>query len=64
MYLASATRPDISFAVSKLCRFTSNPGDDHWCVLERVMHYLTSTMDYGIHYSSYPVVLEGYNDAN
>jgi hypothetical protein len=21
-------------------------------------------MDYGIHYSSYPVVLEGYNDAN
>jgi hypothetical protein len=28
------------------------------------MHYLTSTMDYGIHYSSYPAVLEGYNDAN
>jgi hypothetical protein len=34
MYLASATRPDISFAVSKLIRFTSNPGDDHWHVLE------------------------------
>jgi hypothetical protein len=29
MYLASATRLDISFAVSKLSRFTSNPGDDH-----------------------------------
>jgi hypothetical protein len=29
MYLASATRPDISFAVSKLSRFISNPGDDH-----------------------------------
>jgi hypothetical protein len=29
MYLASATRPDISFAVSKLSRFVSNPGDDH-----------------------------------
>jgi hypothetical protein len=28
------------------------------------MHYLTGTMDYGIHYSSYPAVLEGYNDAN
>ena len=25
MYLASATRPDISFAVSKLSRFVSNP---------------------------------------
>jgi hypothetical protein len=34
MYLASATRPDILFAVSKLIRFTSNPGDDHWHVLE------------------------------
>jgi hypothetical protein len=29
MYLASATRPDISFAVNKLSRFVSNPGDDH-----------------------------------
>jgi hypothetical protein len=64
MYLASATRPDISFAVSKLSRFTSNLGDDHWHVLERVMHYLAGTMDYGIHYFSYPIVLEGYGDAN
>jgi hypothetical protein len=45
MYLASATRPDISFVVSKLSRFTSNPGDDHWHELERVMHYLVGTMD-------------------
>ena len=29
MYLASATRPDISFAVSKLSRFMHNPGSDH-----------------------------------
>jgi hypothetical protein len=34
MYLASATRFDISFAVSKLSRFTSSLGDDHWCALE------------------------------
>jgi hypothetical protein len=64
MYLASATRPDISFAVSKLSRFTSNSGDDHWRALERVMHYLVGTMEYGIHYSGFPAVLEGYSDAN
>jgi hypothetical protein len=29
MYLASATRPDISFATSKLSRFTSNHGNAH-----------------------------------
>jgi hypothetical protein len=34
MYLASVTRSDISFAMSKLSRFTSNPGDDHWRALE------------------------------
>ena len=44
MYLASATRPDISFAVSKLSRFMSNPGIDHWHALERVMRYLNGTM--------------------
>jgi hypothetical protein len=64
MYLASATRPDISFDVSKLSWFTSNPGDDHWRALEQVINYLVGTMDYGIHYSRYPAVVEGYNDAN
>jgi hypothetical protein len=64
MYLASATRPDISFAVSKLSRFTSNPRDDHWRALERVMLYLVGTMDYRIYYSGYPAVLEGYSDIN
>jgi hypothetical protein len=64
MYLANATRLDISFVVSKLSRFTSNPEDDHWHALERVMHYLVGTMDYIIHYSEYPTILEGYSYAN
>jgi hypothetical protein len=64
VYLASVTRPDISFAVNKLSWFTSILGDDHWHALERVMHYLAGTMDYRIHYSGYPTVLEEYSDAN
>jgi hypothetical protein len=64
MYLASATRPNISFVVSKLSRFVSNPGDDHWQALERVMRYLKGTMSYGIHYTGYPKVLEWYSDSN
>ena len=64
MYLASATRHDISFAVSKLSQFVSNPGDTHWHALERVLRYLKGTMSYGIHYAGYPRVLEGYCDAN
>lgn len=64
MYLASATRPDIAFAMSKISRFVSNPGDDHWHALERVMHYLIGTASYDIHYTRYPRVLEVYSDSN
>jgi hypothetical protein len=64
MYLASTTRPDISFAVSKLSRFMSNPSIDHLHALERVMRYLCGTMSYKIHYSGHPAMLEGYSDAN
>jgi hypothetical protein len=51
MYLASVSRSNISFVVIKLSQFTSNLGDDHWCMLERVIHYMANTMDYRIHYS-------------
>lgn len=64
MYLASATRPDITFAVRKLSRFVSNPGDEHWRAVERVMRYLKGTVTYVLHYTRYPSVLEGYSDAN
>jgi hypothetical protein len=64
LYLASSTRPDIAYAVSKLSRFVSNPGSEQWRALERVMRYLVGTMNYGIHYSVDPKVLEVYSDAN
>jgi hypothetical protein len=44
IYLASATRPNISYAVCKLSRFVSNPRDDYWQALKRVMRYLKGTM--------------------
>ena len=64
MYLASATRPDIAYAVSKLSRFVSNPSSEHWRALERVMRCLVGTMNYEIHYFEDPKVLEAYSDAN
>jgi hypothetical protein len=64
MYLASATRHDISFVVSKLSRFVSNPRDNHWYAVEKVLRYLKGTISYGIHYTRYPKVPEGFYDAN
>lgn len=64
MYLMNCTRPDIAYSVSKLSRYTSNPGENHWKAIIRVLRYLRYTKDYGLHYTRYPAVLEGYCDAN
>ncbi|XP_074314390.1 secreted RxLR effector protein 161-like [Silene latifolia] len=58
------TRPDIAFAVGKLCRYTSNPSLEHWVAVKRVLRYLKQTMDYGLNYVGFPLVLIGYSDAS
>ncbi|KAL0298331.1 UNVERIFIED_CONTAM: Retrovirus-related Pol polyprotein from transposon TNT 1-94 [Sesamum radiatum] len=63
-YLANGTRPDISFFVSKLARYTSCPDKTHWGALDRVLRYLKGTVSLVIHYGRFPAVLEGYNDAS
>lgn len=53
------TRPDISFVVGILSRFTSNPKHDHLNVAYRVLKYLKNTMYYRLHYKEYPTILKG-----
>ena len=60
MYLMNCTRLDIAYAVSKLSRYTSNPDDDHWTALLRVVGYVSKTKEYALKYKKYPHVLEGY----
>ena len=64
MHLMNFSRPDIVYAVCRLSRYTHNPNNDHWSALARLMKYLRGTMNYGILYSGFPAVLEGYSDAN
>ncbi|CAM8965807.1 unnamed protein product [Rhodiola kirilowii] len=64
MYLMNCTRPDIAYCVSRLARYTSNPGYEHWKAIVRVLKYLRFTRDYGLHYTRYPEVIEGYTDAS
>jgi hypothetical protein len=37
------TRPDISFAVSTVARFSANPGLQHWEAVKRIFRYLAGT---------------------
>ena len=51
MYLAIATRPDIAYSVNVLCRFSSNPGVEHWKAVKHLFCYLKGTMDLKLTYS-------------
>ncbi|RVX01765.1 Retrovirus-related Pol polyprotein from transposon TNT 1-94 [Vitis vinifera] len=64
MYAAQCTRADISFAVSKLSRFTSNPSVEHWKTIGRVLGYLKNTKELSLQYSKFPAIIEGYSDAS
>jgi transposase InsO family protein len=68
-YAASGTRPDISFAVSALSKYSSNPDSSHFAALKRLFRYLRGTSHYSITYkgmgdkSSQPQLL-GYSDSD
>ena len=64
MYAMTCARLDITFAVGKLSRYTSNPSQAHWQAVYRILKYLKHTMDYGIYYTRYPSVLEGLSNAS
>ena len=53
MYLMSCTRPDIAYSISKLSRYTSNLGADHYKGIVRVLRYKRYTRSYGLHYTRY-----------
>lgn len=59
IYLTSWTRPDMAYAVSKLCRFMHNPGRTHIVALKRLMRYLHATADHGLKFDFSPLTAAG-----
>ncbi|GLB39961.1 putative reverse transcriptase (RNA-dependent DNA polymerase) [Lyophyllum shimeji] len=50
MYAQIATRPDLSYAVASLSRFSTNPGKPHWQALMHVLQYIKATLHYKLRY--------------
>lgn len=44
-YLATTSRPDISYTVGKLARFSADPGPQHWKALCHLMRYIKGSLD-------------------
>ena len=51
LYLATFTRPDISFTVSTLGRHSQKPTVKHWAGVKHLFRYLRGTKDLGLLYS-------------
>ena len=50
MYAANGTRPDITFAISKLSKYSSNPDSTHIDALTHLLRYIAGTVDYALTY--------------
>jgi hypothetical protein len=48
LYLSTNTRVDIAFAVSQVCRFSSNPKQSHATAVKSIIRYLKRTRDQGM----------------
>nr|XP_019701511.1 uncharacterized protein LOC109504844 [Elaeis guineensis] len=41
-------RPDIFFAVNKVCQFMQSPSSDHWVMVKHILRYLQAIADHGL----------------
>ena len=65
MYLAVATRPDISYAVGRLSSFLDDFRLEHWEAAIRVLRYLKSTRSLGLTLGGRnPLAISGYSDSD
>jgi hypothetical protein len=59
------TRPDISYAVNRVCHYLHAPRDTHWSAVKHILRYIRLTVSYGLHIRPNPSgVLSAYSDAD
>ena len=44
------TRPDITFAVSNVAKYSSKPTKEHWIAVKRILRYLKGSHNFGLLY--------------
>jgi hypothetical protein len=64
MYASLGTRPDITYAVQTVSRFTKNPGTAHWDAVKHIFRYLKGTRELWLAYGGIARELTGYADAD
>lgn len=47
---ATITRPDIAYAVNRVCQYMHSPKTQHWKAVKRILRYLNGTLDHCLHF--------------
>jgi hypothetical protein len=63
-FLAIQSRPDISYAISILSQFISNPNASHWSAIKRVFAYIKGTPTRGPTYTKAGSDFQDYTDSD
>ncbi|XP_031268243.1 secreted RxLR effector protein 161-like [Pistacia vera] len=50
IYAMVSTRPNLSYSISLLSKFMSNPGYEHWNALKWLLRYIRSTVHVGLNF--------------
>lgn len=59
------TRPDIAFAVNKVCQYLHTPTELHWTAVKRILRYVKGTCETGLKLArSSSTVLSAFSDAD
>ncbi|CAA7261229.1 unnamed protein product [Cyclocybe aegerita] len=64
MYASLGMRPDITYAVQTVLRFSTKPGIAHWDAVKRIFCYLKGMKELWLSYGGQQKELVGYTDAD
>ena len=63
MYAILYTRPNVSYALSLMSRYQSNPGENHWKIVKNILKYLRRTKNFFPVYKRHKLEVHGYSYA-
>ena len=64
MYAMMCTGPDVYHVIGMASRYQSNPDQEHWKEIKRILRYLKGTTEYSMCYQGKELRLKGYTDAD
>lgn len=65
IFLATTSRPDITYSMNQVSRFYNNWTDEHWQAVKRIFRYIKYTCHYKIvHSKTAKIEVIGYTDAD